>query len=247
VPQGRIAYWADWRLWGLTKEQWGSVHINNGILFLIALFFHIYYNWVILKAYFKNNRKKLRVFTREFNMSIMITLVFIFGTLTEVPPFSTVLNISDSIKDDAARFYGEPPYGHAELSSLKTFSKKLNLDLDKVISKLRSSGIKVRDEKQTLKQISEANKISPKDIYSYIKPADTGSRELPVTPPPGFGNRNLADICHEYNLNIKVVLRGLSDKGVRASETETVKGIAEKNDREPMEIFELIKDITDKR
>ena len=45
VPQGRIAYWADWRLWGLTKEQWGNIHINTGILFLTALGFHIYYNW----------------------------------------------------------------------------------------------------------------------------------------------------------------------------------------------------------
>ena len=37
VPQGRVAYWADWRLWGLTKTDWGNIHINMGLLFLIAL------------------------------------------------------------------------------------------------------------------------------------------------------------------------------------------------------------------
>ena len=34
VPQGRIAYWADWHLWGLTKTEWGNIHINSGLLFL---------------------------------------------------------------------------------------------------------------------------------------------------------------------------------------------------------------------
>lgn len=27
TPQGRVAYWADWRLLGLSKEQWGAIHI----------------------------------------------------------------------------------------------------------------------------------------------------------------------------------------------------------------------------
>ena len=44
VPHGRIAYWADWRLWGLTKTEWENQHIIIGILFLLAIFLHIYYN-----------------------------------------------------------------------------------------------------------------------------------------------------------------------------------------------------------
>jgi len=51
VPEGRVAYWADWRLWGLTKSDWGNIHINLGLLFLIALFLHIYYNWKPLVLY----------------------------------------------------------------------------------------------------------------------------------------------------------------------------------------------------
>ena len=50
VPQGRVAYWADWRLWGLTKEQWGDVHITVGLLFLLALVLHLFYNWKPLLA-----------------------------------------------------------------------------------------------------------------------------------------------------------------------------------------------------
>ena len=54
VPQGRIAYWADWRLWSLSKGQWGDVHINVGCLFLLALSLHIYYNWKPIVLYLKN-------------------------------------------------------------------------------------------------------------------------------------------------------------------------------------------------
>ena len=30
VPQGRVAYWAEWKLWGISKSQWGSLHTNLG-------------------------------------------------------------------------------------------------------------------------------------------------------------------------------------------------------------------------
>jgi len=48
VSQGRVAYWPGWRLWGLTKTDWGNIHINLGLLLLIALFLHIYYNWKLV-------------------------------------------------------------------------------------------------------------------------------------------------------------------------------------------------------
>ena len=129
VPQGRIAYWADWHLWGLTKAQWGDIHINTGILFLIALGFHIYYNWKPLMNYLKDKAKNLKVFTKEFNVALIALVVLIIGTYCEVTPFSSILALSESIKDAAAQKYGEPPYGHAELSSLKTFAKKMGIDL----------------------------------------------------------------------------------------------------------------------
>lgn len=48
VPHGRVAYWADWHLWGLTKTQWESFHINLGLLLLLAILLHIYLNWKVI-------------------------------------------------------------------------------------------------------------------------------------------------------------------------------------------------------
>ena len=130
VPHGRVAYWADWHLWGFTKGEWGNLHINLGFLFMFAGLLHMYYNWAPIKAYMKNRSREMKVFTPSFNVALLLTFIVGIGTYLEIPPMSTVINLGESIKDTASEKYGEPPYGHAELSSLKLFSKKQGLDLD---------------------------------------------------------------------------------------------------------------------
>lgn len=251
VPQGRIAYWADWRLWGLSKEQWGNIHINTGILFLLALGLHIYYNWTPIMNYLKNKAKDLKVFTREFNVALALTLVCILGTQFEIPPFSSILNLSESIKNQAAQKYGEPPYGHAELSSLKTFAQKVGLDLHQSVEQLKAAGFIVEDASQTLADISKKNNVPPQQIYLTMKPKAGESTttvipagkaiKLPDSPPPGTGNMTLADICAQFNLNIKTLIRDLSNVGIKAEEGLTLKKIAENNQTGPTDIYEQIK------
>jgi hypothetical protein len=45
APQGRVAYWADYRFLPLSKTDWGNIHINLGLLFLFSIILHVYYNW----------------------------------------------------------------------------------------------------------------------------------------------------------------------------------------------------------
>jgi hypothetical protein len=108
-----VAYWADWKLWGLTKPAWGNIHINLGLLFLIALFIHVYYNWRPLINYLKDRAKKIKVFTPDFNAAFVVTVSFVIGTILMVPPFNWVMSLNEHFKDSASVKYGEPPYGHA--------------------------------------------------------------------------------------------------------------------------------------
>ncbi|MGD2270031.1 MAG: DUF4405 domain-containing protein [Desulfobacterales bacterium] len=244
VPQGRIAYWADWRLWGLTKTQWGNIHIILGVLLLISISFHVYYNWKPIVSYLKNKAKQLKVFTPEFNAALAITAVFIMGAYIYLPPFSWIIDWSTSIKDAAAVRYGEPPYGHAELSTLKTFAGKVNLDLAESVGNLRSAGISLADENQTLLEIAKINHLSPQQVYSAMKPKEGSSRLdklLPDSPTPGMGRRTIADICNAYNLNIPVIMRGLAKENIKASADMSLKKIAEENNLSPVEVYEVIK------
>jgi putative heme iron utilization protein len=243
VPQGRIAYWADWRLWGLTKEQWTNIHMINGLLFLLSIFLHIYYNWTPIMTYLKNKTREMKVFTKEFNVALVLTLIFTVGTLLGVPPFQWVLNVGEDIKDAAAEKYGEPPYGHAELSTLRTFAKKQGFDLADSMAQLKKAGIRVDNEKQTLKDVARLNRTSPQQVYLAMTPETPpdAAKKFPENPPSGFGKRVLADLCREYNLDIEAVERRLAENGMTATADMTVKAIAEKHNTGPMDIFDILK------
>ena len=126
-PQGRVAYWADWRLWGLSRTEWANIHLNLGLLLLLTTAVHIYYNWKPITSYLKNKARQVKVFTAEFNLALAITAAFILGTYFLAPPFSWVLDGADALKAAAARKYGEPPYGHAELTPLEKVPPGLSL------------------------------------------------------------------------------------------------------------------------
>ena len=243
VPHGRIAYWADWRLWGLTKTEWADQHIIIGTLFLLAMFLHVYYNWKLMVSYLKNKARQLKVLTKEFNIALILTIVCTVGAYIHVPPFNWVLDFSESIKTSAEKRYGEPPYGRAELSTLKIFTSKTGLDLAQSMELLKKTGVRFESEKQTIMEIAKLNKMSPQQVYLAMKPQEGPGKPkgLPDTPQRGFGKRALADICQEYQLDIPTVLQILKDNKVKASEDMTIKKIAEQNNINPIDVYEIIK------
>jgi hypothetical protein len=247
VPHGRVAYWADWHLWGLTKTQWGNIHVYLGLLLLLAISLHIYYNWKVIVSYFKDRAKRLKVFTKEFSIALVLTMVFVMGTCLEIPPFIWVVEISDSIKDSAARKYGEPPYGHAELSTLKTFTSRMGFDLAQSAERLRNAGIRFESEKQNIQEIAKLNKISPQQVYLAMRPVEQPgmTKKLPTTPQPGLGKRSLVDICRQYNLDTPTILRGLADSKISATAEMNIKKIAEQNSISPIAVYEVIKKTTE--
>ncbi len=249
VPQGRVAYWADWRLWGLTKEQWGDVHITVGLLFLLSLGLHIYYNWKPLLAYLKNRSRRMRVFTPAFNLALAVCAVTVAGTLVGLPPFSWVLTLNDALKDAGAAKYGEPPYGHAELSTLESFARKVNLDPQAAIVRLRSAGFTVVDGEQSLKALAAANRTTPKTLYAAMqtaeKPAGSGAGILPDAPPPGTGRLRLSDLCRTYGIDPQRLLAALKARNIDAGAEESLRDIADRHGMGPQDLYAAVKAAAD--
>lgn len=246
VPSGRVAYWAGYELWSLTKEQWGAVHINLGFLLFVAILLHIYYNWTPIVNYLKNRSKQVRVFTPDFNISLVVTLVVFFGTLAGLPPMSLIIDLGESITDQANIKYGEPPYGHAELSPLKDFAEKIKVDFEEGMALLDKAGIQVESPTQTMQEIAEANGLSPKDVYQVMRPEAIGvSVEMPEEAPGGTGKRTLAAICEQYRLNPATIIQGLAAKNITAEADMEMKDIAADNGIDPhavyAEIYQLAK------
>lgn len=252
VPEGRVAYWSNWNFLGLTKGNWGEQHTTIGFLFLAAGLLHIYYNWKVIIAYMKNKARQVKVFTGPFNIALALVVVFIVGTYLQVPPMSTIIKISDSFKTAAATKYGDPPYGHAELSSLKNFTQREDLNLQKSIALLEATGIDISSEKDTIKEIASRSKRSPQQIYELIKPAANKAQPtvsagaapvFPDAPQSGWGKKILNDVCVEYGLQIETIIKKLADKDITAQADKAIKDIAAANKIDPIGIFEAILEI----
>jgi hypothetical protein len=261
VPQGRVSHWADWRVLGLTKEEWGDQHIIIGVLFLLAVFLHTFYNWKPFVSYLKNKARQFRLFTGEFNIALILTVVCIVGAYFAVPPFSWVLDLGTSIKGAAAVKYGEPPYSQAENSTLKDFTRRMGYDLAESIERLKKAGIRFESETQTLREIARTNRLSPQKVYLTIKPSVKESREAGAVPeaspkgtakqppaetpvtgtPSGLGSKTVAAVCEAYGIPQAEALKKLAAKGIAANPDDKMKSLAEKYGKLPTDLYEIMK------
>ena len=245
VPEGRVAYWSEWKFMGLSKTQWGDIHINLGFLFLAAGLLHLFYNWKPMLAYMKDKTRKVKIFTAAFNVALLLTVACTAGTLMNIPPFSSILEFGSSFKNAAAEKYGEPPYGHAERSSLQMFAKRTGLDLKQMKTQLTSANITFTGASETLLDIAGANNMTPKAVYDVIKPAEPelapGEKvPFPDAPFPGLGRKVLSDLCNEYSLDTIQVLHAFAARNITATADQTLKEIAEANNSDPHALFEII-------
>jgi hypothetical protein len=247
VPEGRVAYWADWRFLGLTKTEWGNQHVTIGFLFLLAGLLHLYYNWSAVKSYLKNKVKQIKIFTLPFNIGLLLTVLVAVMTYFQVPPVSLVIDLGNHFKEAGAEKYGEPPYGHAELSSLKMLCQKEAIDLDKALALLEQQGVQDAGGEQTVLAISQKHRLTPQQVYRIILPAkekaDTAASAFPDAPMPGFGRKTLDQVCTEFKLDCPALVTSLRANGLKVETGKTIHQIAEDNGQEPMQLFEALHDV----
>jgi len=180
VPQGRIAEWTEWRMLGLAKSQWGDIHITTSLMFLIAGAYHIALNWRTLVNYFTTKREKGLMMQRELAISGVVTVFCIAGAVYQVPPLSYVLTLNNTIKQAwIVDKDHEPPMGHAELLTMPSFTKKLQMDMGQVTAVLQQNGITFNDT-ESLAVIAKRHGTSPVKLYQMIKPLE-GSMSGMVT------------------------------------------------------------------
>ena len=195
----------------------------------------------------KNRDKKLTIFTKNFNAALFITIIVGLGTYFMVPPFSTFLIVSENIKDAGARKYGEPPFGHAELSPLDSFVKKMELNLDTSLDKLKAAGIKIDRPDQIFLEIAKNNNKSPKKIFEIIQDkTKTQTTMLPEIPASGTGNKTFLQLCTEYKLDPAMLSKDLGLKGLKIANDKKIKTLADSNQITSIQLYDLIKQASER-
>ena len=170
TPHGRVAYWVDWQLLGLTRDGWTAVHTITGYLFVIASVIHVMYNFRALMSYLKQKAQAGKRHLMEFSLSVVLILIISGATIAGLPPFSTIMDIGESLKESWAAADQEAPVPHAELMTIGQFSEYLGLQIDTVTECLANNGIQIYDTNETIKSIAGRYDVSPADIYMIIQP-----------------------------------------------------------------------------
>lgn len=237
VPKGRVAYWSDWEMFGLSKEQYGDIHTTSMVLFILVTVWHIYNNWTPLVNYLKNEAKKVTLFKKEFAIALVLNALFIGGTLAYVPPFSNLLDFKESIKNGWEKEYGSPPYGHAEESTLNLFAKRIGQDPQRALKLLKDKGIKVDSPNQTLKQIGRNNAMAPQVIYEAIRPQkESVEKEVSF-----LGRRTLGELAQMGRIDLDKSIVFLKAKGIEATPKSQMRELAEGLGVTPYALFDKLK------
>ena len=238
APPGRIANWANWKLLGFSKENYSEVHSTFMILFVVMTVLHIFYNWKPMTSYMKNTAKEMIVFTKDMLVAIVISLLFIIGTLVGSTPFSSFLDFGDSIKNSWEKEYGTAPYSHAELSSFKMFCKKLGFDLEKSEEILKLNDINFENT-QSLSQIANENAVSPQFIFMLLKKnfEKQGVKTIELT---GMGKKSIEEVANTLNLTTFDLIAKLKVLGIDTKKEDKFKDVSEKYDMSPMDIIEKL-------
>ena len=235
APHGRVAYWTNWELFGWSKDQFADVHTTFMVLFIAATLLHIYYNWKPLTSYMKNQAKAFVFFTKEMLVAVSIVLLFLFGTLYTVVPFSTFLDFGEEMKESWVEKSQEPPYGHAEESTLKDFTQKTGYDIEQLLSVLNQHGIEA-SQTDTLENIAIDQGKTPGEIFSLIT-ASLGSK---THNPTGLGRKSVEQVAKALGMESDQFIQALEKMGIEAKRTDKFKPTLEKqgyNVREVVEKF----------
>jgi hypothetical protein len=238
IPDRGVTGWTGWTFLGLDKQQWDNLHINLGILFLVFIIWHIYFNWKPIKAYLKV-KKKWKVFTKEFNVALVVTVLFAAGTITMTLPFSFLVNIGNGIKAGNSLDDGNPPFGYAEYATLEDFCLLTHIDKTQAIKRLEAKNITLSSSKDTLLKIAAVNDTSPKELFLIIR--DTATKFiLPTDLPVGLARKSLARLQQEYWMELDKFIKHLAHYGIEATPESTFKKLAKAHSLHPAQLYNML-------
>ena len=242
APPGRVANWTDWTMLTMRKSQWGNIHTWFGLMFVIAGMIHLVLNWRPLLGYFKSKLTRHYSFRREWVLGVALFAAIFVGTRMEVPPFSTVLSLTESVRLGWEKAEEQPPIPHAELFTLRELAEKEGLPLEPALARLEVWGLKGVVPEIRLAQLGKINRRPARELY-HLMIGSTGAgqgvgRGLAGGGP---GRKTLAEFCSGEGLDLKTVQARLEAGGIRVEPGFTLRELAVENGYEkPYELLQIM-------
>jgi len=239
APPGRIANWSVWQLLLLSKAQWQAVHTIVALLFLVAAGFHIYFNWKVLVAYVKSKLQTGIRMKRELAAASLAGLAILAVSIAGVPPFGTVMDVGEEIKNSWSTTASEPPVPHAELMTVAKLSETVKISTEKALANLAKQGIRVSQPTMTVQQIADGNKLTPQQVYQKIQ-SDDAKPKVSLAEGGGWGRMNVQQVCERFSVPLDAGVARLQAAGIEAAATTAIRELATSRGKTPIEIAKII-------
>jgi hypothetical protein len=168
TPNGRIANWTNWTLWGLTKTEWQGLHVIFSCLFIIFMMLHLFFNWKVLSSYLKSKASAGIRLKREFALSTGIAALFIIITLIKWQPVWILMDWREDIKQKGNSMESSFPISNSEDLSVEKISEIILEPIEKTITSYRNNGVSSLDPEKVLKMMSEQSTASAEKIHALI-------------------------------------------------------------------------------
>lgn len=254
VPPGRIANWTGWTMLALTKQQWIGLHDWFSIIFVIASVFHLYLNWKPFVGYFKSKLTRAFSLRAEWALAVVTCIAVFICTLVGVKPFSSLLAWGERIKRSWDSPRQSAPIPHAELLSLEELAEKTSgVDLETMLSNLKTKGIEVESPNVVLGELAETHSMTPARLYEIAlgqaasgvggggRRGQAGSEDgLGGGPGRGFGRMTLKQYCEQMDLDLDASVKKLKQAGLTVSVDMTIRDIADSTGTHPSEIRNIL-------
>ena len=174
TPKGRVAHWTGWAVFGLDKEEWSAIHITMTLVVLIASGFHLYYNWGIFWGYITRKTQKSLNLKKEMALAILLCMMTVMGTIYSFPPFSTIIQWNDDIKDYWEAKSALAPMPHAEDLTIAQLAEVIDMPLEQVTERLKEAGVKVPNPSVDIKDLAATHNTTPSELFAIIRPESRG-------------------------------------------------------------------------
>ena len=243
VPPGRVAYWTNWTLFGLSKTQWSGIHTVFALLFLVVGGWHLYYNWKPFVSYVKARLQQGFALRKEMLLSTVMTLAVIAMTLLQWPPFSTIIELGEDFSNSWATEQDQPPIPHAERLTVAEFAQALDLPTPVVVQRLQAAGVQVPADTVVVQDLAAANGLSPAELYSRIQTLPRvmkASESSHVSPGGGYGRMTLAELAEKVELSPERLMQRLREHGIEATMDEKIRDVAMRHQMLPYELVAIL-------
>jgi hypothetical protein len=239
APPGRIANWSVWQLLFLSKAQWQAMHTIVALMFLVAASFHVYFNWKVLVAYLTSKLQAGIRMKRELAAAALAGSAILAVSTAGVPPFGTVMDVGEEIKNSWSTSSSEPPIPHAELMTVAKLSETVKIPTEKALANLQRRGIRVARPAMTVQQIADENRLTPQQVYQRLQ-SDDAKPKVSLVEGGGWGRMNVQQVCERFSVPVGEGVARLQAAGIEATAATMVRDLATSRGKTPIDIAKII-------